>query len=122
MDLASKKVWGDYTVTPIPHLTGKKVSPIRSTGHLKGTYENAILEGRSDLYGSNSEYKITLKGEEAQKVVADLKGISLAKMVQEMGEKPSLEGKIDVSILIDDAREGKLKGLSLHICMTLNRM
>jgi len=86
-------------------------------GHFKGVKEDLIVDGRGTALESNLAYKFRVVDQEPKNIIANIKGISLLKVLELAGQPPLAKGKIDVDINMPDIGEEFASGygkMELH--------
>ena len=117
IDFQDESLSGTYKldILDIQQLIDTKMAKIKggfsTSGKVSGTMSNALIEGVSDLFGSDTSYAIGLERDEVASIQAKLNGLSLAKMAETSGQKSSIDGKLNVTVDIKNAKVGELDGL-----------
>ncbi len=104
-DLSLKELGMLESVTPIP-MRGA----IAAKGSVKGDRAKMVVDGTSDLAGSDTSYRVTLENLEARSVTAKVRGAGVGKLLSMLDRPRYGDGTIDLDVNLPDARMGSLDG------------
>ena len=71
-------------------------------GHFKGVAEDVVVDGRGTALDAHLAYRFRVIEQKPKDIEANIKGISLAEVLELAGQVPMAEGKIDVDVKMPD--------------------
>lgn len=83
---------------------------LRVSGALKGTKENLVVSGKSDLASSDTTFEAILKDFAPASIKAKVANLDIAKFLYMLKEPHYTEGVLFADVDIKDARSGNLEG------------
>ena len=71
-------------------------------GHFKGVAEDIVIDGKGTALDANLAYSLRVLEQKPQNIVANMKGVSLAEILEFTGQPPMANGTIDIDINMPD--------------------
>jgi len=105
-DLLEQSINGIYRVKA-KHLQHEKITlgKVALKGHFKGTAKDIVIDGKGDALDANLVYTLRVLDQTPQNIVASMKGVSLSKVLDIVGQPQLARGKIDIDINMPDIGE-----------------
>ncbi|WP_321779068.1 hypothetical protein [Sulfurimonas sp.] len=95
-------------------ITGADVrGAFRLDGKVNGSKSNLIVDGKSDLASSDTNFEAVLKQFILSKVKFSMKNLKLSRVLYMVKQPPYAEGIFSLDVDIKDAKSGKLDGIIL---------
>ncbi|MBU1928122.1 hypothetical protein KKG77_03890 [bacterium] len=84
--------------------------PMKLYGNVKGTKESMKVDGKSDIFGSDTSFQTLLKNFEPITLQAKMKNLKLEKVLYMLDQPHYADGVLSLDVDLSDARSKSLKG------------
>jgi hypothetical protein len=84
--------------------------PLKLDGNVKGSSESMKVDGKSDIFGSDTAFSAVLKNFEPLTLKANMKNLKLEKVLYMFEQPHYAEGLLSLDVDLSDARSESLKG------------